>query len=82
MNELNDPIESLAFAELIISCQVDGCLNIFQKSLDEPATDPVEKWSVKMSGLARAAGWASDPTGKVLCPIHANAEMGGNKLIS
>ncbi|MDA8448048.1 hypothetical protein [Paracidovorax valerianellae] len=79
MSELNDPIENLAFAELIISCQMDGCLNIFQKSLEEPATDPVEKWSAKMSGLARAAGWGSDRKGKVLCPIHANAEMANNK---
>ncbi|GKS91801.1 hypothetical protein [Acidovorax sp. SUPP2539] len=53
MTESDDPIANLAFAELIITCQADGCFNLFQKSLDEPATDPVEKWSVKMAGLAR-----------------------------
>ncbi|GKS77070.1 hypothetical protein AVME950_19260 [Acidovorax sp. SUPP950] len=72
MTESNDPIANLAFTELIITCQADGCLNLFQKSLDEPATDPVEKWSVKMAGLARDAGWGSDAMGKVLCPVHAN----------
>lgn len=72
MSELPDPIETLAFTELLISCQAESCPNVFQKSLEEPATDPVEMWSRKMARLAREAGWVSDSTGLVLCPTHAH----------
>ena len=53
-----DPIEALAFAELIISCQSAGCLNLFERTIVEPATDPVDQWAKNMAELAREAGWS------------------------
>ncbi|SOE06392.1 hypothetical protein SAMN05518800_7041 [Variovorax sp. YR752] len=73
MSESSDPIANLAFAELLISCQVDGCPNVFKKSLEQPANDPVEEWSVAMALSARDEGWGVDSKGLVLCPMHAKA---------
>lgn len=73
MRESSDPIEALAFAELVIACQFDGCRNIFEKSLEQPATDPVHEWSIDMARSARENGWSADPAGRVLCPTHAGA---------
>jgi hypothetical protein len=70
MNIATDPIFETACAELLISCQVDGCQNIFSKTLEEPATDPVEVWAAKMTKLAHESGWSYDADGKVLCPQH------------
>lgn len=72
MSNAIDPIEELAYGELLISCQVEGCQNLFQNCLDEPATDPVEVWAKKMAQSARDIGWSSDFKGKVLCPLHSN----------
>lgn len=73
MNEPDQVIETLAYSELLITCQADGCSHVFQPTLDEPATDPVEVWAKRMTGLARKAGWAVGIDGRVLCPIHGTA---------
>lgn len=70
MNMREDAMETLAYSELLITCQVDGCSNVFQPTLDEPATDPVEEWAKDMSDRARKAGWSVSNDGRVLCPIH------------
>lgn len=72
MIELADPIAVVAFSELMISCQVSGCLNVFSKSVDVPATDPVNVWSESMAASAREMGWSAGSAGQVLCPIHAH----------
>ena len=74
MTILSDPIADVAYTELLIACQVDGCPNVFQKSLEEPATDPVELWATAMAKLAREAGWSTDATGRVLCPTHRHLD--------
>jgi len=68
-----DPIEVLAYTELPVSCQQQGCVNLFDKSLEDPATDPVDLWSSTMATLARNAGWKVDSSNRVLCPEHARA---------
>jgi len=80
MSASGDPIEALAFTELVIACQVDGCRNIFEKSLEQPATDPVHEWSCSMARSARVGGWSADPAGRVLCPVHARAIPGKDEM--
>lgn len=70
MNKPEDAMETLAYSELLISCQMDGCSNVFQPALDEPATDPVEEWACHMTSRARRAGWSVGADGRVLCPRH------------
>ena len=70
MNNPDDTIAEIAFAELIISCQMDYCNAIFQPTLDEPATDPVEEWAQRMANHACRAGWSLDTDGRVKCPKH------------
>ncbi|MCW7539769.1 hypothetical protein OOT46_18190 [Aquabacterium sp. A7-Y] len=43
MSKPEDAMEAIAYSELLIACQVDGCTHVFQPTLDEPASDPVEK---------------------------------------
>ena len=74
MSDSSDPLVNIAFTELLIACQVDGCPNVFKKSLEEPATDPVEEWSEAMARSARSEGWAVDSEGRVLCPVHARMD--------
>lgn len=70
MKSTEDPIATLAFAEIFISCQMDKCPEIFWPSVEEHATDPVDEWASRMTTRARAAGWMSSSDGLVLCPIH------------
>lgn len=70
MSDSIDPMVNLAFAELLISCQFGDCSNVFKKSLDQPAIDPVEGWSEMMAHSARSEGWSVDSAGLVLCPAH------------
>lgn len=70
MNKPLDNMEVLAYSELLIACQANGCSNVFQPTLDQPATDPVEEWAKDMTSRARAAGWSVSPDGDVLCPLH------------
>jgi hypothetical protein len=71
MNTATDPIFDIACAELLISCQVESCQNLLPKSIEQPATDPVEAWAEIMTKLAHEAGWTSNADGQVLCPQHA-----------
>jgi hypothetical protein len=70
---MSDPIAELAFAELLICCQVDGCPNVFEATLKERASDPVDDWADRMAKLAREAGWLAEESGRVVCPTHARA---------
>jgi hypothetical protein len=67
-----DPIVDYAYTELLISCQADGCLMFFPETIKEPASDPVDMWAKTMAQFARASGWSSNASGKVLCPEHAD----------
>jgi hypothetical protein len=71
MKLLEDPIEIQAYTELMISCSIDGCVEDFQESLTNPAKEPVEAWAKIMAARARESGWASDGSGRILCPLHA-----------
>ena len=65
-----DRLEETAYNELIVMCQRDGCGDLFQPSLDIPATDPVEDWARAIAEGARSAGWSTDDDGRPLCPRH------------
>jgi hypothetical protein len=67
----DDAIAAQAYAELLIACQVDGCTHVCQTSLDEPATDPVDRWARGLAERARREGWTAAADGRVLCPHHA-----------
>ena len=73
MNNPLQAMETLAYSELLITCQMDGCNHVFQPTLNEPATDPVDDWAKRMTELARKAGWSVSVDGRVLCPIHGVA---------
>lgn len=70
MKNIKQSIQDLAYTELLIKCKVKGCLNLFEPSLDEPATDPVDDWAEKLAQRAIQAGWSADADGRVLCPSH------------
>jgi hypothetical protein len=65
-----DPTENQAYCMTIIDCDVAGCYETFEDSLNEPATNPVEDWAADMTLRARKAGWSSNDDGQVLCPNH------------
>jgi len=65
-----DPIEDLAFTVILVSCQAPACQNIFEPSLIEPFTDPIELWAVDIAVRARQAGWSAGADGAVHCPAH------------
>jgi hypothetical protein len=69
---ITDPIFDLAYTELLISCQADGCLIFFPETIKEPASDPVDIWAIRMAQYARESGWSSEASGKVLCPEHTD----------
>jgi len=71
MSTASDHIAEIAYTELVIACAAPGCSSIFEPSLSEPATDPVEAWAVDMAGRARQAGWRAGPLATVLCPAHS-----------
>lgn len=73
MSKPEEAMETLAYSELLISCQVEGCGSVFQPTLDEPATDPVEEWAKGMANRAREAGWSESADGRVLCPKHGTS---------
>lgn len=68
--ETRDAIWKQAFCELMISCQHPGCSQIFEPSLAEAATDPVEDWADSMTRRARGKGWKVGKTGAVECEGH------------
>jgi RES domain-containing protein len=70
MND-QDPISELAYTDLMITCQIDGCANVFEASLREKPSDPVQDWADRMAKLARDAGWTAEDSGAVVCPTHA-----------
>jgi hypothetical protein len=72
MSDHKNAIKMLAYSELLVSCQTTRCLNVFDKSMQEPATDLVDVWAEKMSKLAQEAGWRVGPDGLVQCPAHAH----------
>ena len=65
-----DPIEDLAFTVILVSCQTHGCQNIFEPSLIEPFTEPIELWAADIAVRARQAGWRTGTDGAVHCPAH------------
>jgi len=65
-----DPIEDLAFTVILVSCHTPACQNIFEPSLIEPFTDPIEQWAVDIAVRARQAGWSAGADGTVHCPAH------------
>jgi len=73
MTEPRQAMEILAYSELLIACQANGCSHVFQPTIDEPATDPVEDWAKRMTDLAYEAGWSVSVDGRVLCPTHRAA---------
>lgn len=75
MNLSKDPIALLAYSELMISCQVNGCIEDLQESLVTTASDPVDEWANSMSEKARSLGWSSDSNGSVLCPKHSKNQL-------
>ena len=70
MSNFERAIEDHAYVQVIINCSVGGCLTLFEPSLDEPFTDPIDEWAKEMAKRAVDAGWAADTSGKVLCPKH------------
>jgi hypothetical protein len=69
---ITDPIFYLVYTELLISCQADGCSIFLPETIQKPASDPVDVWATTMAQFARASGWSSNASGKVLCPEHTN----------
>lgn len=70
MTFIDDSIVELAYTELLISCQTEGCLSIFEPTLSDPATDPIASWAFKKAKQARELGWSVGDDGRVKCPIH------------
>lgn len=70
-----DPIEDLAYTVIIVSCQTPGCLNLFEPSLDEPFTDPIDLWAAEIAVRARHAGWSTGADGSVHCPAHGGLNL-------
>ncbi|WP_158279171.1 hypothetical protein [Acidovorax sp. CF316] len=66
-----DPIEDIAYTVIIVSCQTPGCLNLFEPSLAEPFTDPIDQWAAEIAVRARKAGWTVGSDGCVHCPTHS-----------
>jgi hypothetical protein len=69
-----DPIEDLAFTVILVGCETPGCQNIFEPSLIEPFTDPIELWAADIAVRAREAGWSTGVDGGVLCPAHGELD--------
>ena len=70
MSDITHAIQELAYIELLVVCKVKGCLTLFEPSLEEPATDPVDEWAADIALRAVQAGWSVHPDGRVVCPIH------------
>ena len=66
-----DAIWTLAYNELLISCQRPGCSQLFEPSFREVATDPVEVWATAMADRARRNGWTVSTDDIVECADHA-----------
>ena len=52
MRNIKQTIHDLADTEILIKCRAAGCLNLFEPSLNEPATDPVDDWAEDMTERA------------------------------
>jgi len=70
MKNIRQSIQDLAYTEILVKCKVTACLSLFEPSLNEPATDPVDDWAEDMAQRAMQAGWSADAAGQVLCPSH------------
>jgi len=70
-----DPIEDLAYTVIIVRCQTPGCLNMFEPSLDEPFTHPIDSWATEIAVRARQAGWINGADGSVHCPAHGELNL-------
>ncbi len=66
-SEKTDAIREMAYIELMIYCEEEGCVEVFAKR----PTAPEEEWAERFAREARDAGWATDAKGRVLCPEHA-----------
>ena len=75
MINYENAIKKSAYSELLILCQTEGCNCVFQPTLDDPATDPVEDWSEKMAKLAVKQGWSANEDGQVMCPTHGSSKQ-------
>lgn len=64
-------LEEMAFIDLIIACEPEACGNIFQPTIDDPASDPVEEWAKIMAKRAEDAGWTVESPSRALCPEHS-----------
>ena len=70
-NEGRDRLEEIPFNELILACTYEGCSNILEYTIENPAKDPVDVWAKSVSALARSEGWTTGKFGNVLCPEHS-----------
>ena len=70
MTFIDDSIVELAYTELLISCQTEGCLSIFEPTLSDPATEAIASWAFKKAKQASELGWSVGDDGRVKCPIH------------
>jgi hypothetical protein len=70
MSSIEQAIQDVAYGEIFLVCKVADCLKLFEPSLNEPATDPVDKWAEDIARRAFNAGWSVDASGRVLCPEH------------
>ena len=68
----HDAIWTLAYNELLISCQHPGCSQHFEPSILEVAADPVEVWATAMADRARTTGWTVNIDNLVECADHAD----------
>jgi hypothetical protein len=57
---IQQSLQDLAYTELLICCKVKACSNLFEPSLNEPATDPVDDWAINMALRAMHDGWSAD----------------------
>jgi hypothetical protein len=69
-----DRLNEIAYTELVIVCERDGCNDVFAPCLDDPATEPVEVWANMMGKRARTAGWTTSAEGRVVCPRHVGTD--------
>jgi hypothetical protein len=74
MSDFQDPIEVLAYCELLICCQMLGCSNIFEPSLANPAIDPVEIGQSKRQSTRANQGGLWEHV------IKCNVQPTGNSL--
>lgn len=67
-------LKDIVYGELLLQCGDKACIQIFAPTLDEPACDPVERWSYQMAERALEAGWSVGMDGNARCPMHPDVE--------